>query len=154
MARVWLGGDRGEQLAVLWSALTQRVWARGLDRLKPEGAKRKQPARGGLSVPANEWPVGLLLLYYGCWSDELEHSGRIGPVSTQVVAYVDGFNLYHGLHALSGRRDLWLDVVGLLRDNFVKADRGENLVAVVNVRSSLRGCQKSSAHVADRDGSW
>jgi hypothetical protein len=27
-----------------------------------------------------------------------------------VIAYVDGFNLYHGLHQASGRRYLWLDL--------------------------------------------
>jgi hypothetical protein len=36
-------------------------------------------------------------------------------MSTRVVAYVDGFNLYHGIHQYSGRRDLWLDVAGMLR---------------------------------------
>ncbi|MGO9658731.1 MAG: NYN domain-containing protein [Acidimicrobiales bacterium] len=34
---------------------------------------------------------------------------------TQVLAYVDGFNLYHGLKARHGRRYLWLDLEGLVR---------------------------------------
>lgn len=30
-----------------------------------------------------------------------------------VIAYVDGFNLYHGLHDKYGRRYLWLDLQNL-----------------------------------------
>jgi len=30
-----------------------------------------------------------------------------------LVVYVDGFNLYHGLHDAAGRRRLWLDLVAL-----------------------------------------
>lgn len=33
----------------------------------------------------------------------------------RLILYVDGFNLYHGIHDWSGRRDLWLDVVALGR---------------------------------------
>ena len=36
-----------------------------------------------------------------------------GPVE-RVKAYVDGFNLYHGLKARHGRKHLWLDLRGLL----------------------------------------
>jgi uncharacterized LabA/DUF88 family protein len=32
-----------------------------------------------------------------------------------VIAYVDGFNLYHGLHQAYGRRYLWLDLEHLVR---------------------------------------
>lgn len=41
----------------------------------------------------------------------------IGPVSTaprRVAAYVDGFNLYHGMHDARGRRGLWLDLERML----------------------------------------
>ncbi len=31
----------------------------------------------------------------------------------QVIAYVDGFNLYHGMHQARGRRGLWLDLESL-----------------------------------------
>lgn len=31
-----------------------------------------------------------------------------------VIAYVDGFNLYHGLHDKYGRRYLWLDTSATL----------------------------------------
>jgi hypothetical protein len=34
--------------------------------------------------------------------------------SVRVVAYVDGFNLYHGLKAKHGRRYLWLDLEALV----------------------------------------
>lgn len=30
-----------------------------------------------------------------------------------LIVYVDGFNLYHGLHQEAGRRLLWLDLLGL-----------------------------------------
>ncbi len=42
------------------------------------------------------------------------------------VLYVDGFNLYHGLHDKSGRADLWLDLVALARSLRPRS----NLVAV------------------------
>lgn len=32
-----------------------------------------------------------------------------------LIVYIDGFNLYHGLHDASGRSKLWLDVVALAR---------------------------------------
>ncbi|MGW8956024.1 NYN domain-containing protein [Streptomyces sp. NPDC055709] len=43
----------------------------------------------------------------------------------ELIVYVDGFNLYHGLHARYGRRLLWLDLVKLAqalrpRDQLVK----------------------------------
>ena len=55
-----------------------------------------------------------------------------------MVGYVDGFNLYHGLHDLSGRRDLWLDVAGLLR-TFVDPARGQELVAVHYFTAAVYG---------------
>ena len=36
-------------------------------------------------------------------------------MSIRVAAYVDGFNLYHGVHSTSGRRHVWLDIEGLVR---------------------------------------
>lgn len=32
----------------------------------------------------------------------------------RLIAYVDGFNLYHGLHDTAGTRWLWLDLIGLV----------------------------------------
>jgi uncharacterized LabA/DUF88 family protein len=34
---------------------------------------------------------------------------------SQLIVYVDGFNLYHGIHEKWGRRYLWLDLVALAR---------------------------------------
>lgn len=34
---------------------------------------------------------------------------------SQLIAYVDGFNLYHGLHQKWRRQYLWLDLVALIR---------------------------------------
>ena len=44
----------------------------------------------------------------------------------RVAAYIDGFNLYHGLH-VEGRRHLWLDLEGLVR-SLLKP--GQQLVGV------------------------
>jgi uncharacterized LabA/DUF88 family protein len=60
-------------------------------------------------------------------------------VSKRVIAYVDGFNLYHGLQGLSRRRDLWLDIAGMLRRNFVDPARDEQLVAVHYFTAAVRG---------------
>lgn len=35
------------------------------------------------------------------------------PPRERLMVYVDGFNLYHGLHDTSGRQHLWLDLVAL-----------------------------------------
>jgi uncharacterized LabA/DUF88 family protein len=40
---------------------------------------------------------------------------RAGSIVATVVAYIDGFNLYHGLHARYGRRYLWLDLEHLIQ---------------------------------------
>ncbi len=31
----------------------------------------------------------------------------------RLIVYIDGFNLYHGLHDAAGNRLLWLDIVKL-----------------------------------------
>jgi hypothetical protein len=38
-----------------------------------------------------------------------------GSTVATVIAYVDGFNLYHGLHDKYGRRYLWLDLGHLVQ---------------------------------------
>ena len=35
-------------------------------------------------------------------------------MTDRVVAYIDGFNLYFGLKADRGRKDLWLDLESLI----------------------------------------
>lgn len=40
-------------------------------------------------------------------------SRAVGAVPDTLAVYIDGFNLYHGLHEASGRKHLWLDVVVL-----------------------------------------
>ncbi|WP_324738451.1 NYN domain-containing protein [Mycobacterium sp. 5-140-3-2] len=39
--------------------------------------------------------------------------GVVVAVADTLAVYVDGFNLYHGLHEASGCKHLWLDVVAL-----------------------------------------
>ncbi|EFG74150.1 hypothetical protein HMPREF0591_5931 [Mycobacterium parascrofulaceum ATCC BAA-614] len=42
--------------------------------------------------------------------------GAVIAVADTLAVYVDGFNLYHGLHEASGRKHLWLDVVALAQN--------------------------------------
>jgi uncharacterized LabA/DUF88 family protein len=56
---------------------------------------------------------------------ECKVTSGAGPAE-RVAAYIDGFNLYHGLHE-EGRRYLWLDLEGLVR-SLLKP--GQQLVAV------------------------
>lgn len=46
---------------------------------------------------------------------------------SNVIAYVDGFNLYHGLKDSRGRKDLWLDLHSVL-GSYLQV--GQQLVAV------------------------
>jgi uncharacterized LabA/DUF88 family protein len=55
--------------------------------------------------------------------------------SVRVGAYVDGFNLYHGLRELSRRRDLWLDL-HLLAENLLRED--QELVTVQYFTAPVR----------------
>jgi uncharacterized LabA/DUF88 family protein len=59
-------------------------------------------------------------------------------VTSRIVAYVDGFNLYHGLHARRVRRDLWLDLESLLD---AKADQrpGQTVTAVRYFTAAVHG---------------
>jgi hypothetical protein len=52
-----------------------------------------------------------------------------------VIAYVDGFNLYHGLHQAYGRRYLWLDL--------------EHLVQRVRPRDQILAVRYFTAEVRD-----
>src|SRR5260221_929237 len=56
---------------------------------------------------------------------ECKMTSGTGPAE-RVAAYIDGFNLYHGLH-VEGRRHLWLDLEGLVR-SLLKP--GQELVVV------------------------
>ena len=67
-------------------------------------------------------------------------------MSVRVVAYVDGFNLYHGIHQYSRRRDLWLDVAGMLRRHFVDPSRGQERGALLH-RSGQRAGASPAGHL-------
>ena len=43
-------------------------------------------------------------------------------MAERLIAYVDGFNLYYGLHDLAGTRLLWLDLVKLAEDLRPRSD--------------------------------
>jgi uncharacterized LabA/DUF88 family protein len=58
------------------------------------------------------------------------------PVRLQRCAvFIDGFNLYHGLKASTGRAHLWLDLQGLSRD-LLKS--GQTLVSVTYFTAMVR----------------
>jgi hypothetical protein len=59
-------------------------------------------------------------------------------MSGRVAVYVDGFNLYHGLHAATGRKDLWLDLESLFGSSSFLAV-GERLVVVHYFTARVRG---------------
>jgi uncharacterized LabA/DUF88 family protein len=40
--------------------------------------------------------------------------GAVSSPNSRVAAYIDGFNLYYGMHDARGRRGLWLDLESLL----------------------------------------
>jgi uncharacterized LabA/DUF88 family protein len=66
----------------------------------------------------------------------------MGTVTSRIVAYVDGFNLYHGLHARRGRRDLWLDVESLL-DAKAGQRPGQALTAVRYFTAMVHGAGRA-----------
>lgn len=57
-------------------------------------------------------------------------------MSTRISMYVDGFNLYHGLHDATGRRDLWLDLESLAHSLLRP---GQELVAVHYFTALVQG---------------
>lgn len=54
----------------------------------------------------------------------------------RVIAYVDGFNLYHGLKKARWEKYLWLDIQGLLNE-FI--ENNETLLSVKYYTSRIRG---------------
>jgi hypothetical protein len=64
----------------------------------------------------------------------------------RAIAYVDGFNLYHGVHHLTNRRYLWLDVEPLCRRI---TPQDHHLVAAKYFTARVRGTTPSY-HRQDR----
>jgi uncharacterized LabA/DUF88 family protein len=58
----------------------------------------------------------------------------------RAIAYVDGFNVYHGLHELTGRTHLWLDVQSLCRQ---VTPQDHELLAVKYFTARVRGTTPS-----------
>jgi uncharacterized LabA/DUF88 family protein len=65
-----------------------------------------------------------------------------------VIAYVDGFNLYHGLHQAYGRRYLWLDLQRLVQ----RVRPHDQILAVryftAEVRDDPHGLARQRAYLA------
>jgi len=57
-----------------------------------------------------------------------------------VIAYVDGFNMYHGLHQGRGRKDLWLDLHSLL-STFLRP--GQQLASVHYFTAMVNGAGRA-----------
>ena len=60
------------------------------------------------------------------------------PAQGRVIAYIDGFNLYHGLKAADWRRFLWLDLVALAR-SLIRAN--QRLVEVKYFTTRVTGSE-------------
>jgi len=62
--------------------------------------------------------------------------------------YVDGFNLYYGLHAVYGRQFLWLDLEALARD-LLRPDQRLDRVGyfTARVRNNLLSEQRQDAYL-------
>lgn len=69
----------------------------------------------------------------------------------RVVAYVDGFNLYHGVHSFSGRRDLWLDLAGLL-SSLLRP--GQSLVEINYFTAPVVGSGWPSPEISCAQRNW
>lgn len=63
----------------------------------------------------------------------------------RVAVFVDGFNLYHGMHEAFGRKYLWLDLQGLSR-SLLKPD--QKLVAVHYFTARVRNDPQGAARQA------
>lgn len=58
----------------------------------------------------------------------------------RAIAYVDGFNVYHGVHQLSRRRYLWLDIESLCQH---VTPQGHELLAIKYFTARVRGTTPS-----------
>lgn len=58
----------------------------------------------------------------------------------RAIAYVDGFNVYHGVHQLTGRKYLWLDVQSLCHR---LSPQDHELLAVKYFTARVRGTTPS-----------
>jgi uncharacterized LabA/DUF88 family protein len=58
----------------------------------------------------------------------------------RTIAYVDGFNVYHGVHEMTGRKYLWLDVQSLCQQ---LTPQGHELLVVRYFTARVRGTTPS-----------
>jgi uncharacterized LabA/DUF88 family protein len=78
----------------------------------------------------------------------LDASGSVTPrqlAVKRVAVFVDGFNLYHGMHEAFGRKYLWLDLQALSR-SLLKPD--QKLVAVHYFTARVRNDPQGAARQA------
>jgi hypothetical protein len=75
------------------------------------------------------------------WDASVNDTRNFGV--TRIAAYVDGFNLYNGMHDARGRRGLWLNLESLLA-SLLRAD--QKLVVVHYFTALVRG----TGHEAQR----
>ncbi|MEV0345391.1 NYN domain-containing protein [Nonomuraea sp. NPDC050680] len=69
--------------------------------------------------------------------------------TARVGVYVDGFNLYYGLKSLSGRRDLWLDLVKMAQDLLRSGQRLERVMYFTTlVRADPPAVERQRAYLA------
>ncbi|ORA79469.1 NYN domain-containing protein [Mycobacterium malmoense] len=86
-------------------------------------------------------------------------SVREATLSETLAVYVDGFNLYYGLHEVSGRRHLWLDLVALAsQSDYLAAltDQNPGLIDIINGRyqakpKACRRCNHSWTEYEEKE---
>jgi uncharacterized LabA/DUF88 family protein len=81
----------------------------------------------------------------------LPHSWRYargGKPVERTIAYVDGFNLYHGMRQITGRRYLWLDLEALC-GQLLHSDHQLRKVTyfTARVRNNLASEQRQDTHL-------
>jgi uncharacterized LabA/DUF88 family protein len=70
------------------------------------------------------------------------------PPPQRVVAYIDGFNLYHGLRSKFGRRYLWLDLEALMRQHIRANQRLERVYYfTASVRDNAAALARQSQYL-------
>jgi uncharacterized LabA/DUF88 family protein len=69
-------------------------------------------------------------------------------VAETLAVYVDGFNLYHGLHEESGRKHLWLDLVALAQSLRPQSMLTKVMYFTAPVLNDPRGLARQQSYLA------
>jgi uncharacterized LabA/DUF88 family protein len=110
--------------------------------MNSDSAEKRNGPREGAVEPMDKPTAG-----YGSDSSPTPSPRQLA--TKRVAVFVDGFNLYHGLHDHSGRKHLWLDLHGLAL-SLLKPD--QRLVSVnyftARVRNDQAGAARQSLYIS------